>query len=166
VSLGALHALIPQGGNQVIIGVLYAKPSPPRMGPKGEKLAEWSITDLDKHGPQQGKLMFVNRAMEHWACQDGPGRAHATVGSIFGILNPYPAGQTRCIRVSLETQVLKLGTCPSLGFCPCKLADGLECRKPYDKDQGVGLCSTHANMSPCSRQASVSKKNCPSRVWT
>lgn len=154
-----LSCLRPQARNQVVIGVLCTQPAAPRQGGNNERLAEWRLTDLDKTEAHVATLVLVDRAMDHWANVEGAGRSAATVGSIFGVLNPEPCpGRPGSMRVSFETQVLKLGTCPSLALCSAKRTDGLACRVPYNEDGGSGYCHRHATMSHGARQQSSPKR--------
>lgn len=149
----SLRDLTAAAQDQVVVGVLYAPPSAPKLSPRGEKIAEWALTDLHRTAPQQAMLILVGRAMEHWACEDGIGHSSITVGSILAVLNPKATGRMNTIRVSAEGQLLKLGSCPALGLCPAKGPQGLPCRMPYNKEGDCGYCSFHANASPCARQA-------------
>jgi len=149
----------PQGGGSgsgspdvVVIGVLCAPPSHPRVSNTGEMCALWTLTDLHKSEPRQATLVLVGRAMDHWAHKDGLGGGFAVVGAILGVLNPTLGGRGGGLRVSIETQVLKLGVCPSLAFCTARNGDGLECRAPYNSEGDGGYCAHHARMSYAERQ--------------
>jgi len=147
--LGGLSAT---GQDRVIIGVLASPPSGPILSARGEREAQWKLTDLNQSNPQQASLILVGRALEHWACAEGAGWRHASIGSILGVLNPAPAGQGK-VRVCFETQVLKLGSCPSLAFCPALGSEGRPCREVYNSEGGQGYCAYHARQSHYERAA-------------
>lgn len=151
IPFSSFSQLVSSSRDQVVMAVLYSSPSHVKRGAKNEEYVEWDITDLNKDDLRQAKLTLVGNAMEHWA--RGAGCRQATLGSLFAILNPTFSG--RAIRVSFETQLLKLGRCSSFGRCTAKNADGLECRKPYniEKKEAGEYCTHHANISPCARQA-------------
>lgn len=142
-----LSALTPHGKDQVVIGVLCVPPALPTVSPAGEKLAEWTITDIDKNDAKQVTLLLAGAAADYWADRTGGGRSCVTVGSMFGVLNPSVCRNGRAMRVAASTQIIKLGSCPSLAFCSAKGADGLACRLPYNEESGLGYCSRHAKMS-------------------
>lgn len=150
-----LNTLSPAGRNHVVIGVLCARPAGPQWTPNGtERFAEWRLTDLNKEGPCQATLVLRQVALEYWATPEGAGHKSATVGSIFAILNAEAIGRTGTFRVSVETQVLKLGDCPSLGLCSAKTSNGPECHMPFNTEVAGGnggLCSRHAGMSVWTR---------------
>eukprot|EP00421_Protoceratium_reticulatum_P063302 CAMPEP_0168414962 /NCGR_PEP_ID=MMETSP0228-20121227/29993_1 /TAXON_ID=133427 /ORGANISM="Protoceratium reticulatum, Strain CCCM 535 (=CCMP 1889)" /LENGTH=193 /DNA_ID=CAMNT_0008428769 /DNA_START=108 /DNA_END=685 /DNA_ORIENTATION=- len=100
--------------DQVVIGVLCATPSKPALSPTGERIVEWTLTDLREDNAQVSAVLLAGDAMRHWGDMEGAGQHHATVGSIFGVLNPTCARGNRAMRVTVETQLIKLGTCPSL----------------------------------------------------
>jgi len=152
VPFNGLAGLRPRGGDQVVIGVLCAQPSGPKLDPcGGASCAEWTFTDLNKGGPLKATLVLIDRALKHWACADGPGFTQVKVGSIFGILNPAATARAGAMRVSVESQVLKLGSCPSFARCPAKLPSGLACNAPYNADDGAEFCAYHAGMSVWAR---------------
>eukprot|EP00747_Dinoflagellata_sp_TGD_P199568 gnl/TRDRNA2_/TRDRNA2_72826_c0_seq3.p1 gnl/TRDRNA2_/TRDRNA2_72826_c0~~gnl/TRDRNA2_/TRDRNA2_72826_c0_seq3.p1 ORF type:complete len:429 (+),score=67.73 gnl/TRDRNA2_/TRDRNA2_72826_c0_seq3:69-1355(+) len=152
VKFSGLSSLMPNGANQVLIGVLCKPASPAVRTPLGEQYAEWMLTDLHVSHPQTLSLVLVGRALDHWANKDGAGWSHAKLGSIFAILNPSPTGRAGAVRVSFETQMQKLGTCPSLAFCSAKGSDGIQCRAVYNAEGGQGYCARHAAMSHGERQ--------------
>lgn len=156
VSFSNLHSLSPAGRSQVVIGVLYSRSAGPQWTPDArQRFAEWQLTDLKKEAQSRGTLVLVNAALEHWATAEGFGYAQATVGSIFAFLNPEPVKRSGAFRVSVESQVLKLGTCPNLGLCSAKTQDGRECGAPLDLGcsggDSAGLCVRHAGMSMYAR---------------
>eukprot|EP00933_Yihiella_yeosuensis_P040362 TRINITY_DN34657_c0_g1_i1.p1 TRINITY_DN34657_c0_g1~~TRINITY_DN34657_c0_g1_i1.p1 ORF type:complete len:318 (-),score=66.86 TRINITY_DN34657_c0_g1_i1:53-910(-) len=153
IQLSGLSAVSQPGRDKVVIGVLYAAPSLPKQSPKGEMYGEWVLTDLHKKCPSEATLILVGRAMDHWVHQDGLGKPQATVGSIIGILNPQATGKSSAIRVSFETQVMKLGTCPSLAFCSA-IGGILPCKKPYNSE-AMNYCAHHSSQSHGERQAEV-----------
>lgn len=150
--LSTLSGPDPLGRDQVIIGVLSSSVLGPHRTPDGKESAHWTLTDLDANQPQQLSLVLTGRAMEHWSRKDGLGRPQAVAGSIMAVLNPSLTGRSKTVRITFESQLLKLGTCPSFGFCTAKNRDGLECREPYNKDAGVDYCASHASMSMAARQ--------------
>lgn len=156
VPLGQLGSLHQQGRDQVVIGVLCAPPTAPKQTLRGELYAEWILTDLDKEKPCEASLILVGRALDHWVSADGPGKSQATVGSIFGVLNPQATGKTTAMRASFETQVLKLGASPSLVSCPALGPDGFACRKPCNQE-GSGYCGHHSKQSHAARQAEMER---------
>lgn len=144
------------GKDQVVIGVLCATVVAPQAPPStrggGNLYAELLLTDLDVNAPKTKKLTLTSGAAEHWACADGAGRRHCTPGSILAVLNPAPVRRGEGMTVSVETQVLKLGTCPSFRRCDAKNKDGFPCGKAYNAEGGTEFCSTHARMSYADRQ--------------
>ena len=160
VPIRRLAELQPKGLDQVVIGVLCVPPSKLQHSPASERQAserfvELTFTDLDRQEPVCATLVLTGRALEHWALPDGDGRRHCTVGSIFGVLNPTPTCRVAGMRVSTETQLLKLGTCPALAFCPARVANGQPCGRPYNAEAGAGYCPHHAGMSHFDREAEV-----------
>lgn len=153
VGFGKLSTLRPAGRDQVVIGVLYAMPVGAKGSHTGEKCAEMALTDLNPRTPQVATLVLTGRAMDHWASAEGAGRRHCTIGSIIAVLNPSPLRRPGAMTASVETQVLKLGTCPSLRLCDAKDKDGLPCRMPFSAEGRDAFCSTHASMSHGERQA-------------
>jgi len=168
MSFGRLGALKPGGKDKVVIGVLCAPIVGPKQGPCGEWCAEFRLTDLDKHGPRIASLVLVGRAMEHWAHVDGLGRPQCVVGSTLAVLNPGPAKRAGAMLASFETQVLKLGSCPSLRLCDAKGKDGLPCGAPYNEESGQSFCVLHSGLSHGARShaatvaasATKRKQNC------
>jgi len=154
VRFSDLGKYTPDSRDCVFIGVLLSRGAPSGLGSTtgGERLAEWILTDLDKSSPRTLTLVLGSRALEHWVDSDGPGRACSTVGSIFGVLNPRLARRNTVLSVKFETQLIKLGNCPSLAFCEVALANGRSCRQPYNAEGGQGLCHQHAKMSHGERQ--------------
>lgn len=153
ISFGRFSALRPSGKDQVVIGVLCAPPASARMNQTGERCGELVLTDLDPQAPQTATLVLTGRAMDHWAHAEGAGRRHCTVGSIIAVLNPSQSRRAGAMTVAFETQVLKLGVCPSLRFCDAKDKDGLPCRRPYSAEGCEAFCSLHSSMSHGERQA-------------
>mmetsp|Transcript_44490 Transcript_44490/g.71109 ORF Transcript_44490/g.71109 Transcript_44490/m.71109 type:complete len:370 (-) Transcript_44490:31-1140(-) len=147
-----ISAADPVGRDQVFMGVMTSVAIGPKSGPDGKEYAEWILTDLDLRCPQKITLVLVGRALEHWSHRDGPGRKIATVGSIMAVLNPTITGRAKVIRISFESQLLKLGMCPSLVFCKAKNADGLECREPFNSESGCDYCMRHESVSHGARQ--------------
>merc|ERR1712216_113584 len=96
--------------------------------------------------------VLTGRALEHWSRKGGPGRAQALPGSIFAVLNPALTGRAKAVRIGFESQLLKLGMCPSFALCKAKNPDGLECREPYNHESGCEYCPFHAAASPWERQ--------------
>lgn len=155
VKISKLSALTASGKDQVVIGVLCA-PLITRLSPGGEKIAELVLTDLDHKSAQTAKLVLTGRAVDHWADAEGAGRRHCTVGSLLAVLNPSPLKQAGGgMFVAVETQLLKLGVCPSLRICSVKDKQGLPCRRPYSSEGGDAMCSMHASMSHSDRQAEM-----------
>merc|ERR1719367_458006 len=155
VPFRSLAALTPHGQDQVVIGVLCSPPSPCKKMPTGGTAAEWMLTDLDKGEAHQAALLLVGDAAASWADPTGASRAHATVGSILALLNPINCRNGRALRVAAPTQVIKLGSCPSLAFCSAKLPDGAPCRGPYNRESGCSYCFRHERMSFVERQAEM-----------
>ncbi|CAE8607145.1 unnamed protein product, partial [Polarella glacialis] len=154
VLLSRLSLLSQQGTDQVVVGVLCSPPAMPKMNHRSELCAEWTLTDLDKERPCEATVVLVGRAVEHWASQDGPGRPHAKVGSIIAVLNPKATGKSSAMLASMETQVIKLGMCPSLGFCSVLIHTG-RCGAACHSE-GSGYCERHSNQSHWARQAELS----------
>eukprot|EP00927_Polykrikos_kofoidii_P086497 TRINITY_DN9712_c0_g1_i1.p1 TRINITY_DN9712_c0_g1~~TRINITY_DN9712_c0_g1_i1.p1 ORF type:complete len:528 (+),score=111.51 TRINITY_DN9712_c0_g1_i1:61-1644(+) len=145
-------ALRRKTGDQVVIAVLCGKPrrsAVPSLerDASADSIMEWAITDLDARDPCKASLLLAGRAVNHWCYPQGDGFAHAKIGSIFAILNPEVMGRAATIRVTVESQLLKLGSSPSLAFCSAKLSSGLDCSAPYNGIAGAGYCAHHANMS-------------------
>lgn len=155
VPFSDLGKYTPDSRDCVFIGVLMSRGVSAGLSSTtgGERLAEWILTDLDKSSPRTLSLVLGSRALEHWVDSDGPGRACSTVGSIFGVLNPRLARRNTVLSVKFETQLIKLGNCPSLAFCDVALANGRSCRQPYNAEGGQGLCHQHAKMSHGERQS-------------
>jgi len=70
-------------------------------------------------------------------------------GAVFGILNPSPLQSSSSsdtlisAKITHATQLIHLGTCPSLGFCTCRKKDGTPCSMPCDVSRGARVCFYH-----------------------
>jgi len=137
VPLSCVGGMVPAardaGRDKVLIGVLCSVP-PKKDTLKKPEFVEWSLTDLARHAPYQVTLVLSGRAMHHWADQEGAGRTQATLGSIFAVLNPTLTGRADTLRLTVETQLCKLGNCPAFGQCGARLASGSKCRRPYNSE--------------------------------
>jgi len=150
VSIADVSGLRSAGADKVVIGVLCSKPGEANatLGSR-ELFAQWCLTDLDKSGPQKAMLSLTGAAFDHWCSGEGAGFCQAKVGAIFAVLNPTPSAKGT-MRVSYESQVIKLGTCPNFGSCSAKLSTGLECGAPFEVDK-TDYCARHAQMSAWAR---------------
>lgn len=149
VKLDHLGSLSASGRNQVVIGVLTTKSA--KVSVKGETYAEWTLTDLER----SVTLVLRDRAVEFWVDPTGPSTSKAVAGSILAVLNPQATGRSNAMMVTFESQVIKLGTCPALGYCAALGAEGLPCREPINAEAGGHLCAKHAAMSHGERQAGL-----------
>mmetsp|Transcript_5012 Transcript_5012/g.11118 ORF Transcript_5012/g.11118 Transcript_5012/m.11118 type:complete len:257 (+) Transcript_5012:89-859(+) len=138
--------------DQVIIAVLAEKGAVTKNA-KGEEYAEWSVTDVDEKLPRRATVVLVGNAMASWASPDGECYRQAGAGAILGFLNPAPTARKGAVRVSFASQVCKLGTCPSLGFCTVRLRSGLPCNNPLNSEFFQSMCPRHAAMSHGEREA-------------
>lgn len=135
VPIGHLGGLLRSQNNKVVIGILFA------IGkPEVNKSSEWKITDLDPQAPAEASVILTGRAFEHW----GNGK-EVKVGQIIGLLNPQLSCRSGAMLVTFETQVVKLGTSPSLGFCQAA-DDGRRCQRPCHQE-GSGYCVLHERRS-------------------
>lgn len=136
--------------NFVAIGVVYDK-SLPKTSANGNRFANWSVTDLSFPQPRIMTLLLYGEAFEAWEADASKTLAR---GSILALLNPVPLtsrepkdkvnDETRAaVKVTHATQIVFLGSCPSLGFCTCKKKDGTGCSMPCDKDRGALVCYYH-----------------------
>eukprot|EP00929_Paragymnodinium_shiwhaense_P042784 TRINITY_DN22084_c0_g1_i1.p1 TRINITY_DN22084_c0_g1~~TRINITY_DN22084_c0_g1_i1.p1 ORF type:complete len:427 (+),score=106.05 TRINITY_DN22084_c0_g1_i1:73-1353(+) len=155
--LGVLRK--PGSSNYVLIGVLFARPVGARAAgiSAAERQVEWRLTDLRKGQPlQEVTVQLAHDAVDYWGCSDGLGYKQIQVGSIFAVLNPAPANRPNAVRVTQGSQIVKLGSCPSLGLCSAKTSDGLDCRSPYNLDTAATYCARHEGMSTWTRCNEVS----------
>jgi len=162
VPFNRLASLLPGGRDQVIFGVMYAPLRGPSKDLLGEVKAEIMLTDLDRNEPPKTlKLILMGRAMDHWADKTGAGRAQCVKGSLFAILNPIASKKHGGILATFETQVLKLGSCPSLGVCDAKDHQGLDCGIPFNRESGQDYCHRHVNMSHTERRQEMENRGRP-----
>lgn len=144
--VSTVESLAEDSKDCVLIGVLYEK-SLQKTGSKGNPYVHWSLTDLKSPQPSLLTLFLYGQAYETW---EKDVEAPIRTGSIVAILNPVllPSRgdgdrDRRSMRVSYGTQIVRLGICPSLGFCTCNKKDGLKCSMPCDRDRGPLVCYYH-----------------------
>lgn len=131
--------------NVVTIVVVYGK-SLPKGGANGSRYAHWSLTDLAFPKPQVMTLLLYSQAFDTWV---GDATTDVPTGAIFAVLNPLmlpdkEGGESRlAAKVSHATQLVHLGTCPSLGLCTSRKKDGVHCSMPCDRDRGPLVCYYH-----------------------
>jgi len=135
----------------VTIGVVYEK-SMVKTSSKGSRYAHWSFTDLSFPQPHLMTVFLHGSAFESW--QENPERPVVN-GAVFAMLNPSPlpdrngdskkSGEERrpTLSVSYATQLVLLGTSPSLGYCMSNKKDGMKCSMPCDRDRGPLVCFWH-----------------------
>lgn len=128
--------------DRVIVGVLYDRAAEDRFA-NGEHYLRWYLTDLGKPKPRCIALHLRFRAFQKW--RGGQAAAEARRGAIFAVVNPWLVETEResssgiaVARVDKDTQLQKLGECPSLGTCEMK-----GCRKPCNMDEGDRICNYH-----------------------
>lgn len=141
--------------NIVAIGVVCSK-SQPKYSSTGNRYVYWSLTDLAFPEPQLLTLFLHGDAFEAWDAAD-LGKSVSS-GAVLALLNPEPLadrggssgaksqdGKSRvAVKINQATQIVLLGSCPSLGFCTCKKKDGMSCSMPCDRDRGAALvCFYH-----------------------
>jgi len=149
--LGAGGVLEKTEENVVAIGIVYER-SMAKTSSKGSRYAHWSLTDLNFPQPRLLTLFLHGSAFETW--QENPERPVAN-GAIFAMLNPSPLpdrdGDSKkpseerrpSLSVSHATQLVLLGTSPSLGYCLSNKKDGMKCSMPCDRDKGPLVCFWH-----------------------
>jgi len=133
----------------VVIGVVYEK-SLKKTGSNGNQFVHWSFTDLNFPQPGLMTLFLYGQAFESW---DNGLEAPIANGTIFAVLNPVPlpnrgSGEAKdqrlAAKISFGTQLVRLGTCPSLGYCKCTTKVGLPCTMPCDNERGPPVCFWHS----------------------
>eukprot|EP00933_Yihiella_yeosuensis_P019519 TRINITY_DN15804_c0_g1_i2.p1 TRINITY_DN15804_c0_g1~~TRINITY_DN15804_c0_g1_i2.p1 ORF type:complete len:696 (+),score=146.49 TRINITY_DN15804_c0_g1_i2:107-2194(+) len=142
--------------NVVAIGLVYEK-SLPKTSSNGNRFSHWCLTDLSFPQPRLMTLLLYGDAFEAWAADLSQ---KVPMGSMFAILNPGLLGERSgsqdekkangervAIKVTHATQLVHLGTCPSLGLCGCKKKDGMPCSMPVDKERDPSLVCFYHTMS-------------------
>eukprot|EP00930_Biecheleria_cincta_P038122 TRINITY_DN26195_c0_g1_i1.p1 TRINITY_DN26195_c0_g1~~TRINITY_DN26195_c0_g1_i1.p1 ORF type:complete len:656 (+),score=121.24 TRINITY_DN26195_c0_g1_i1:127-2094(+) len=157
--------------NIVAIGVLCSR-SQPKYSSTGNRYVFWSLTDLAFPQPQLLTLFLHGDAFEAWDAAD-LGKSVST-GAVLALLNPEPladrggssAGKSQdeksrvAVKITQATQIVVLGSCPSLGFCSCKKKDGMSCSMPCDRDRGAALvCFYHTKQQEAQKVRQWSKSN-------
>eukprot|EP00747_Dinoflagellata_sp_TGD_P163161 gnl/TRDRNA2_/TRDRNA2_181540_c0_seq1.p1 gnl/TRDRNA2_/TRDRNA2_181540_c0~~gnl/TRDRNA2_/TRDRNA2_181540_c0_seq1.p1 ORF type:complete len:677 (-),score=144.10 gnl/TRDRNA2_/TRDRNA2_181540_c0_seq1:46-2022(-) len=133
-----------QDRDRVLIGVLYDNSSL-RKFENGSYYICWKLTDL---GESQARLLNMRLTKDaYWHWRTGQNAESVTRGSIFAVMNPELIQEPRkegggtpdwALRVEKSTQILRLGTCPSLGSCTTK-----GCLLPCNTDYGDRFCAAH-----------------------
>merc|ERR1740138_1861026 len=121
-----------------MIGVVYEK-SLKKTGSNGNEYVHWTFTDLAWSQPNVMTLFLHGQAFEAW---EKDAETPVAIGSTLAILNPVPLANRKsgekesrsASKVTFGTQLVRLGTCPSLGHCTCKKKDGMKCSMPCDRD--------------------------------
>jgi len=130
--------------DRIVIGVLYERTTGHRLA-NGEAYDCWALTDLAEPRPRHFMLHLRWQAYNHW--RTGQAVASARRGSIFAVMNPAIVDEgtdngNPVARVEKPLQILKLGTCPSLGTCDMK-----GCRLPCNADAHHRICQMHMTMA-------------------
>ncbi|CAJ1345653.1 unnamed protein product, partial [Effrenium voratum] len=132
VPLRHLGGLLRKEKDKVVIAVLASVAAGQQQG---KLCCEWKLTDLDLDIPAEATLMLLDRAREHWSLQE------VKAGDIFAVLNPQLACRSGSMIATFETQLIKLGSCPSFGRCQA-LDEGRPCPRPCHRE-GSGVCAQH-----------------------
>lgn len=152
-----LHSIKEKSGrDNVVVGVLW-KPADVCQSLCGKCYAGMSLANLDKRQNLTVELVLEGRAKDHWV-DDGPGRAQASVGSIFAALNPAPTQRSGTLRINFETQLVKVGNSSALGHCSAMLSCGKKCSMPYNKEGEAEYCFQHAAVSHHARYLQSSNR--------
>lgn len=154
--LSSIESLEAGSKDAVMIGVVYEK-SLMKTSSNGNEFVHWTFTDLAFPQPNLMTLFLYGQAFETW---EKHAETPLATGSILAILNPVPLASRssggredrRAAKVNNGTQLVCLGTCPSLGHCQCNKKDGLKCSMPCDRDKGPLVCYYHT-MSQAAQQA-------------
>eukprot|EP00747_Dinoflagellata_sp_TGD_P187541 gnl/TRDRNA2_/TRDRNA2_45257_c0_seq1.p1 gnl/TRDRNA2_/TRDRNA2_45257_c0~~gnl/TRDRNA2_/TRDRNA2_45257_c0_seq1.p1 ORF type:complete len:836 (+),score=136.94 gnl/TRDRNA2_/TRDRNA2_45257_c0_seq1:120-2627(+) len=137
----------------VMIGVVYEK-SLPKNSANGNRYVQWNLTDFSFPKPLLLSLFLFGDAFEAW---EQAAEKPIANGAIVALLNPTkmqdrnnenrkPDEQSRAsAKVSFGTQLVQLGTSPSLGYCSCTKKDGIRCSMPCDTDRGPLICFYHTS---------------------
>eukprot|EP00927_Polykrikos_kofoidii_P035484 TRINITY_DN30035_c0_g2_i1.p1 TRINITY_DN30035_c0_g2~~TRINITY_DN30035_c0_g2_i1.p1 ORF type:complete len:747 (-),score=76.35 TRINITY_DN30035_c0_g2_i1:116-2260(-) len=155
--------------NVVMIGVVYDR-TLPKTSAKGNRYSQWHLTDLAYPQPRCATLFILNEAFESWV--ENPDAARLPTGSIFAVLNPVPLpdrddfkGSQKekrfAANVTHGTQLVHLGTSPSLGICTSKKKDGMQCSMPCDRDRGPLTCYYHIGQKEAQTIKNYQRKNNP-----
>lgn len=150
----------------VAIGVLYER-GLAKTSANGGRFSHWSLTDLCFPQPRLLKLLLMGEAFETWDLDLGKSVRY---GAVFAILNPAPLPSSKSgtgnetlvsAKITHSTQLVLLGTCPSLGFCRCRKKDGLQCSMPCDIDRGGGalVCFYHTMQQEADKVRKWSTRN-------
>lgn len=151
----------------VAIGVLYER-GLAKTSANGGRFVHWSLTDLCFPQPRLLKLLLMGEAFETWDLDLGKSVKY---GAIFAILNPAALPSSKSsgtgnetlvsAKITHSTQLVLLGTCPSLGFCKCRKKDGLPCSMPCDIDRSGGalVCFYHTMQQEADKVRKWSTKN-------
>lgn len=139
--------------DRVVIGVLYER-SHGLLHLRGEPYMEWRLTDLADPEPRRLMLHLRREACRHWRTSHVG--AAAKRGSIFAILNPklddLPSrrsgdDQAPVVHVVAQSQLIKLGDCPSLGTCEMR-----GCGMPCNADVSERFCALHMRLTYASKR--------------
>lgn len=131
----------------VMIGVVYEK-SLRKTGSNGNQYVHWTFTDLSFPQPKVLSLFLYGQAFDTW---DKDAETPVANGTIFAVLNPVPLPSRNsdgkdsraAAKITYGTQLVRLGICPSLGYCMCHKKDGLKCSMACDRDKGPLVCYYH-----------------------
>lgn len=147
--ISSIESLEKDSKDAVMIGVVYEK-SLPKTASNGNEYTHWTFTDLAFPKPNVMTLFLHGQAFEKWEkeAEGGP----IANGSILAILNPAPLAsrgpggkeERRAAKVNYGSQLVRLGSCPSLAYCTCTKKDGMKCSMPCDRDKGPSVCFYHS----------------------
>lgn len=134
-----------QTKDRVIVGVVYQTRSEKASGRALTSL-QWEMTDLSRYNAATLSLKLVSRAFMKFANGEDV-NAQVGRGSIVAVMNAElvssRSGSPPFLMVGNAGGVLKLGDCPSLGWCRSKLPNGKPCPVPCNLDTNEKHCRPH-----------------------